>query len=357
MSRPSLLAILALLAVLPLAAGAQTGGAEMAQLQGEYRDEAARARRLRAEARTAGDEQAELQARLRGLEAEAQADDALVRAQRDRLEDLSAREVALMAELSREQAAHGRLLSALQMMSRRPPPPLLVPADRALDTVRAAILIQATTPTLKARAQGLEARLDEAARVRRLAVLSSERLLTLESDQADRRAEIETLTARKRALAAVLDAEARRAERAARALEARIRALGGAVPAAAAAETGAARLPAGRVSLSPPVAGPPSERFGPGAPGWRWRAGEASVAAPAAGRVAYAGPLAGWGGVVILDLGPGWRAVIAGLDSLGVETGQAVADRQPLGRTGADGEVYLELRRDERPIDPAPWLT
>ena len=82
----------------------------------------------------------------------------------------------------------------------------------------------------------------------------------------------------------------------------------------------------------------------------------AEVRAPAAGRVAFAGPLSGWGQVVILDLGPGWRAVISGLDEVAVEVGASVADGQTLGRTGPDGEAAFELRRDERPIDPAPWL-
>ncbi|MBA3048388.1 MAG: peptidase M23, partial [Brevundimonas sp.] len=39
-----------------------------------------------------------------------------------------------------------------------------------------------------------------------------------------------------------------------------------------------------------------------------------------------------------------------------VETGARVVDGQTLGRTGEDGEAAFELRRDERPIDPAPWL-
>ncbi|MDP1778011.1 MAG: peptidoglycan DD-metalloendopeptidase family protein, partial [Brevundimonas sp.] len=104
------------------------------------------------------------------------------------------------------------------------------------------------------------------------------------------------------------------------------------------------------------VQGAPSRRFGQGSSGWSWRADRAEVRAPAAGRVAFAGPLSGWGQVVILDLGPGWRAVISGLDELSVEAGDRVADGQTLGRTGADGEPAFELRRDERPIDPAPWL-
>ena len=100
----------------------------------------------------------------------------------------------------------------------------------------------------------------------------------------------------------------------------------------------------------------PAERFGDGSSGWRWRADRAVAGAPAASRVAYAGPLGGWGQVVILDLGPGWRAVVAGLETLDVQADQRVADGQALGRSGRDGEVYFELRRDERPIDPRPWL-
>jgi septal ring factor EnvC (AmiA/AmiB activator) len=33
-----------------------------------------------------------------------------------------------------------------------------------------------------------------------------------------------------------------------------------------------------------------------------------------------------------------------------------VSDGQTLGRSGPDGDVYFELRREERPIDPGPWL-
>src|SRR5690606_13102886 len=106
----------------------------------------------------------------------------------------------------------------------------------------------------------------------------------------------------------------------------------------------------------PPIAGTPSQRFGGRSAGWAWRSSHEAVGAPAAGRVAYAGPLKEWGEVVILDLGPGWRAVVAGLDRLEVETGQRVADGQTLGRTGENGEPDFALRRPERPSDPAPWL-
>jgi len=71
--------------------------------------------------------------------------------------------------------------------------------------------------------------------------------------------------------------------------------------------------------------------------------------------VDHAGPLSGWGQVVILDLGPGWRVVIAGLDTVTVQPGQRVTDGQSLGASDT-GDVYFELRREDRPVDPGPYL-
>lgn len=358
MRAPFLILCLSLIA-LPVAAIARQSpsAGDVKRLQAEFRDERARAIRLREEAGVAAREIAGLERQLSGLRAAVGQDDAVIAGQRARLRELGAREAALVAQLSRARNRQGRLLSALQMMSRRPPPPLLVPADRAIDTVRAAILMQAMAPELQARAQGLADRQTEVVRVRRISALNSEQLFTTESARGDRRGEIEALTARKSALEAVLRAEAESAERATRVLETRLRSLGAAVPPAGTeTEPVAARLPAGRSRLTSPVEGTPSRRFGQGSNGWSWRVDGAGVRAPAAGQVAFAGPLSGWGQVVILDLGPGWRAVISGLDEVTVEAGARVADGQSLGRTGADGEAAFELRRDERPIDPGPWL-
>jgi len=359
MRAPVLILCLSLIALPVAAIARQTPPAgEVKRLQAEFRDERARALRLRAEAADASREISGLERQLTELRAAVGQDDAVIAGQRARLRDLSAREAALVAQLSQARGRQGRLLSALQMMSRRPPPPLLIPADKAVDTVRAAILMRAMAPALQARAQGLADRQAEIVRVRRTSALNSEALFTTESARGDRRAEIEALTGRKTALRAVLRAEADSAERATRVLEARLRSLDAVVPPPGAeTEPAAARLPAGRNGLTAPVEGAPSRRFGEGSSGWSWRAlDRTEVRAPAAGRVAFAGPLSGWGQVVILDLGPGWRAVISGLDEVSVEAGNRVADGQTLGRTGADGEAAFELRLDERPIDPAPWL-
>ncbi|MBJ7448096.1 MAG: peptidoglycan DD-metalloendopeptidase family protein [Brevundimonas sp.] len=355
----ALAAVAAPVATIPVVAWAiqEPRSGEVARLQAEYRDEQVRARRLRTQATEAAAESVELERELSRLRAVLGSEDARIVAQRQRLRTLQAQEATLIAELSRTRVREGRLLSALQMMSRRPPPPLLVPADRAVDTVRASILMRAIAPDIRREARAITTRREEVGRVRRLAALNSEALFTAESAQGNRRAEIESLTARKAALGTVLRAEAQAAERAANVLEARLRALGASIPTTDASSSApVARLPAGRSRLTAPIAAAPAQRYGRGATGWRWRADEAEARAPANARVVHAGPLSGWGEVVILDLGPGWRAIVSGMDSLSVQTGDTVSDGQTLGRTGADGELYFELRRDERPIDPGPWL-
>ena len=349
MNRAAVLSLLIVFAGLPAAASVQD---DLQSLQAQYRDEQVRARRLRADARDAQIEITALDRELATLRTDQTADDMQMRAQRQRLRDLGRREAAIVAELARARDGQGRLLSALQMMSRKPPPPLLIPADQAVDTVRAAILMKAMAPEMQRRAATFAARQAEVVRIRRLAVLSSERLLTTESAQGDRRAEIEDLSARRTALLAVLRADAARAERAAAALETRIRNLGGRPASVTDAPTPSTRLPAGRARLTTPVAGA-SAKSGQGV---RWAAPAGPVASPAGARVDHAGPLSGWGEVVILDLGGGWRAVIAGLDEVSVGTGERVADGQALGSAARGGEIYFELRRDDRAVDPTPYL-
>lgn len=353
-------ALAALLLALLLAAGPAAGRQEpprpeVTRLQGEERDAQMRARRLRADAVQARAELEPLRARLATLRAEAEAEDSRIVAQRARLAELNAREARLAVELVAARGDQARVLSSLARFSRDPPPALLIPAEQAIDATRAAILMKAVAPELERRVAVIRIRQDNLARVRRLAALSSAELFTLESRRLDRRAEIDAMSARRLQLAAVLEAEAAEAGRVARALQARLRVLG-ARPLPPPEGEGTAtiqRLPGGRARLERPVEGAPGARFGDRSGGWRWsRGGE--VRAPADATVAHIGRIDGFGPVMILDLGPGWRAVIGGVDTPAVSEGQRVEGGQTLGRAGE--EVYFELRREERPIDPAPWL-
>jgi len=90
----------------------------------------------------------------------------------------------------------------------------------------------------------------------------------------------------------------------------------------------------------------------------------ARVVAVCTGRVAFAAPFRSYGKLLIVDCGGGYHVVLAGFDRLDVKVGQTVAAGEPVGvmpgwEPGAAGNrppLYVELRRDGQPVNPAPWL-
>ncbi len=87
----------------------------------------------------------------------------------------------------------------------------------------------------------------------------------------------------------------------------------------------------------------------------------AQVVAPHDGRVAFAGQFRGYGQVLIIDHGEAYHTLLAGLSQIDTVVGQLVFGGEPVGvmRRSGDGKprLYLELRRNNRPVDPLPWLT
>lgn len=126
--------------------------------------------------------------------------------------------------------------------------------------------------------------------------------------------------------------------------------------------------PVSRASLTrlTPAAGDVVRRFGDRGPAGaaqgmtiRTRAG-AQVLAPAAATVAYAGPFRDYGNVLILDLEDDYAIVLTGSSTLIATAGQRVLAGQPVAEMGRGAspapELYVELRRAGRPVDPGRWL-
>lgn len=86
------------------------------------------------------------------------------------------------------------------------------------------------------------------------------------------------------------------------------------------------------------------------------------VVAPFDGRVLYAGPFRNLGLVLIIRHGGLYHSLLAGFGRVDVKADQWVLAGEPLGAMpdGVDnasgGTLYVELRRDGRPVDPQPWL-
>ncbi|MQX37519.1 murein hydrolase activator EnvC family protein [Roseospira navarrensis] len=83
----------------------------------------------------------------------------------------------------------------------------------------------------------------------------------------------------------------------------------------------------------------------------------AQVVAPYDGTVAFAGPFRGYGLLLIIEHTDGYHSLLAGMERLDGHVGQAVRAGEPIGVMGRDApSLYLELRRDGRPINPLPWM-
>ncbi len=96
---------------------------------------------------------------------------------------------------------------------------------------------------------------------------------------------------------------------------------------------------------------------------------EALVVTPWPATIRYRGPLLDYKNVMILEPAAGYLLILAGLSTVYGETGDVLEAGAPVGLMGgrdlaaAEGTgaertetLYIELRQDAEPIDPAPWF-
>ena len=175
------------------------------------------------------------------------------------------------------------------------------------------------------------------------------------------------------ALARLRQEEARQAAREAAEAQARARAEARAQAAArsrhpAETETATARspdpVPAPKTSggRAMPVTGQVLREFGSAGEGGasrgltlRAQAG-ARVVSPCGGKAVFAAPFRSFGQLLIVDCGEGYHFVLAGLDRLDAAPGQRLLAGEPVGQLGGTAPLYMELRRNGRPVDPRGFL-
>jgi septal ring factor EnvC (AmiA/AmiB activator) len=94
---------------------------------------------------------------------------------------------------------------------------------------------------------------------------------------------------------------------------------------------------------------------------------EARIIAPADGWVVYAGPFRSYGQLLIINAGGGYHILLAGMSRIDVSLGHFVLAGEPIAEMGGSATssiggdessspvLYVEFRKDGRPIDPGPW--
>lgn len=85
----------------------------------------------------------------------------------------------------------------------------------------------------------------------------------------------------------------------------------------------------------------------------------AAVTAPADGEIVYTGPFPSYGNLLIIRHKGKYHSLLAGMTTIQSKTGQKVLKGEPIGNMGSGTNgtsLYVEIRKDNRPIDPLSWL-
>lgn len=85
---------------------------------------------------------------------------------------------------------------------------------------------------------------------------------------------------------------------------------------------------------------------------------QAQVISPFDGTVIFAGPFRGYGNLIIIEHGEGYLSLLAGLNNFDAELGQLLLAGEPVGQMpdDSDAKLYVELRKNNQPIDPMAWM-
>ena len=320
-----------------------------------------------------------------------------------RLAEFAGRAQALGKSLDARRDAIGVALAALERMGANPPPAILVKPNDMADAVRAAMTIGGAVPQLQSEIQAASRDLSELETLR--ASIAKQRDDLARSAQGlalDRTKLTELISARQQSLdeaQGALDAERKRAtELANQALSlkdliARMESQSPGAKAGARAAAEADSAPAqggsdpGRLKpavafadakglLPMPAAGETLKNFGDADNYGGTEKGvsiatppKATISTPIDGWVVYAGPYRSYGQLLILNAGGGYYLVLAGMERTNVSVGQFVLAGEAVASMGdgaarmaavaaigaAQPVLYIELRKNETPIDPGPW--
>jgi len=341
-------------------ASAQTRHASLTQVERDRRAEDARATRLRAQANAARTEIATLNTRLVESAQRRAAAEAAATAAEQHLSTLNAQMGDETQKRMHARDAFESALIAAALSQRRIEP-------RA---VRAGIFARAAAPEFSGEVHRSTAAFQNAQLI--AVSVSREQVALAEAQQAidAERTQLTTLVQRRQVVAASLTQQASAAERRARQLAAQAQTL----------RELASRVqrPTPRGSRSEPAIIPASwitpatgsivrpfgsrDRDGPASQGAviHTRAG-AQIVSPASGQVAYSGLFRSYGQVLILNLDGGYVLVLTGMETINARVGESVQAGQPVGEMPGSAtqapELYVEVRRQGRPIDPGRWLS
>jgi septal ring factor EnvC (AmiA/AmiB activator) len=366
---------------------------------------------LKTETKTLETERATLQSKLIEAGRSAQDSERRLTVTEKQLEKLTAQEAEIRLQLNESRTTIGQMLGVMQRMGREPPPVMVTKRSDALKMVRSAMVLSSYFPKFKEEADRLGSRLADLDRVMAETRTRQEQLGEQKTQFARSREEIEMLLVEKRErmrgnfarlddlkvvasrhtravtdlgdLLQRLDAEVAQNSNLA-AYEAELKRLGPIVELKPEAKQVAfvqpgrmkPALPFDKVKgqLPLPCAGRKIKSFGTrDETGGKSEGivvetrGDAQIVSPSDGWVIYAGQFRSYGQLLIINAGGGYHILLAGMDQIYTSVGQFVLAGEPVAVMGKSApqpaggaqsrspSLYIEFRKDARPVDPDPW--
>lgn len=300
---------------------------------------------------------------------------------RESLRMATIRETALLLRFEAKRDRVARLIGVLSGMGADPSPLLLLHPSGPLGTARSGMMLAEVTPALQAEVDTVRAELQEVADLRRLQQDASATLQRGLTAAQEARTALSQAMAAREALPRRFSADPERL-RLMIADADTLDALATGLAPDLNTDGGMADFATAQGRLPLPVLGQVLRRAGEADAAGVTRPGlviatrpRALVTAPWPGTIRYLGPFLDYGNVMIVEPGPGYLLVLAGLGTLFGEVGEVVSAGAPLGLmggaetagdlaqdtrnpTGANGSetLYMELRQGGQPVDPGDWF-
>lgn len=354
-------------------------GATLEQTEAEMEETRAAQERLREENEKLEEEMSRLQSQLVKLAAQAQRSESDLSAAEERLRILTREMEAKDRQIKAQERHLAALVRASLSLSHTPPEAMVMMPGDVTRTMKAARALKMASAGVRAETRSLGLQLAELEGLKDKVARNRDALVTAQQAIDLQQQGLVQKLSERRELQKRLGSEARKTEERLRQLARQTRDLQqlvseveqqretGTEEAAARRKSAAASFAAARGRIRTPVSGRLLRRFG-SAEGRNATAkgitietrAHASVTAPFDGEVVFTGPFLTYGQMVIIHHSDHYHTLLAGLQKIDVQVGQFLLEGEPIGAMGEDASgnrLYVELRKNNQPVDPAPWMS
>ncbi|AQX19305.1 murein hydrolase activator EnvC family protein [Bartonella sp. WD16.2] len=307
-----------------------------------------------------------------------------------KLEELIKQQAQVHQNLKNSRTEFTEVLAILERMGLNPPPAIIVSPEDILISIRSSVLLGAVIPKMQEKTLVLSANLKKLTNLSYFITAECTALRNEIQNQAEQRKHLELLLSEKAKLQKKSEKELIEQQQKNRVLSKKAQSLEElilqlehesqfSVDSSTQMQKNIQLLKklnfeSQKGSLLLPVSGKKIQRFNSSSHATRF--GEiietepaALVTTPADALVAFAGTFRSYGQIIILNVGSGYHIILAGMEKINVTQGQFVFAGEPLGVMSTQfvastvtldiGKnalmLYIEFRKDGKPVNPTPW--